>query len=64
MTRCPNNSPRSYIVDWDAVPPKITFQPCGNVSYHMADIEHKYCRVCQLFLDDESYDPLTDPELK
>ncbi len=62
--RCPNNSPRTYNVDWDAVPPKITFQPCGNVSSYPVDLETKYCRICQLFLDNESYDPFSDPETR
>jgi hypothetical protein len=29
----------------------ITFQPCGNTSYHPKDIEQRYCSWCHRFME-------------
>lgn len=62
IIRCSNNAPRAYDINVEG--DLITFRPCGFKSRYRVDIETKYCRFCQLFIDDEVYDPITDPELR
>jgi hypothetical protein len=62
VKRCLNSTPRAY--DINAKGDLITFRPCGFQSHYKIDIETKYCRLCQIFIEDELHDPLTDPELR
>ena len=62
--RCPNSAPRAYDLHLSADPPRITFRPCGNSSTYPIDIETRYCRVCQMFIENEMYYAPTDPEIR
>lgn len=62
--RCRNNAPRSFDINFKLDPPRITFRPCNNYSEYPIDIETKYCKVCQTFIQDEVYDASIDPELR
>lgn len=62
INKCSNSTPRGF--DINAEGNLITFRPCGYKSSFSVDIETRYCRLCQMFIEDELHDPLTDPELR
>lgn len=58
--RCSASTPRQFDMDLESDPPKIRFRPCGFESSYPIDIETHYCRVCQIFIENEIYEPLYD----
>ena len=62
IKKCSNSTPRSHDISPDGK--TITFRPCNYKSTSIIDIETKYCKLCQMFIEQEVHDPLTDPELR
>lgn len=53
VEKCTDDAPKTYEIDFDQG--LIRFRPCGYVSDRAIDIESRYCRLCGVFLDDETF---------
>ena len=53
VKKCADDAPKTYEIDFTNG--LIRFRPCGYVSDRTIDVETRYCRLCRVFLDDETF---------
>lgn len=53
VKKCGDDAPKTFEIDFENV--RIRFRPCGFVSDKPIDVETRYCRLCGVFIEDETY---------